>query len=239
MDSDSTNLGILYEVWAWSKRNKRTLLVLAIVVVVAGLAVWIYAWRLESAEAAANVELSNLRPTVTQAGNVTPIPAAAFLKVADEYPKTSAAVRAVLLAGGALFADGKYAEAKTQFDRFLRDNPASPFRGEAIYGSAACLEAQGRIPEAMAAFKNLVERRSAGPVVSRPKLALARLYQLQNQPELAYKLFDEVVRSEGMSSVGYQAEMGLDELKLAHPNLASARGSGLLPSIPAAQTNQP
>jgi tetratricopeptide (TPR) repeat protein len=138
-----------------------------------------------------------------------------------------------------LFGDGKYAEAKTQFDRFLREHPSSPFRSGAVYGSAACLEAQGRVPDATAAFKNIAAWRQPDPVVPRAKLALARLYQIQNQPEQAYKLFEEVFHSEGMNSVGYQAEIGLEELELSHPSLASAQPATPLPEIPTLQTNQP
>jgi tetratricopeptide (TPR) repeat protein len=239
MGPDSTQLGFLYEVWTWAQRNKRTLIVSALVVAVATLVISFNVWKQASGEAAANSELSNLRPTATAAGDVMPIPAGAFLKVVNDYPRTAAGARALLFAGATLFEDGKYAEAKTQFDRFVRDYPASPFRGEAIYGGAACLEALGRIPEAIATYESLAERRRPSPVVPRAKLALARLYQTQNQPELAYRLFDEVLRSEGMDSVGYRAEIGLDELKLSHSNLADARLTGLLPVIPTLQTNQP
>ena len=92
------------------------------------------------------------------------------MKVAATYPKSSAGARALLLAAGSLFTEGKYPEAKTQFERFTRDYPDSPFMGEALLGIAACLDAQGKTAEALAAYKDLIdrhpgdERRAAGQV---------------------------------------------------------------------------
>jgi len=239
MDAEKTNLGGFYAVLAWAERNKSKLIVFAVVVAAASLAVSFYVWKQSNVEATANIELSNLRPTATATGSLVPVPASAFLKIVNDYPKTSAAARARLWAAGALFTEGKYAEAKAQFDRFLRDYPASPFRSAALYGNAACLEAQGKLPEATAAFKDIVERRPTDPVVSRAKLALGRLYQTQNEAARAYKLFEDVARAEGMSSLGYQAEMGLEELKRSNPNLGAPAQADFSSPVPALQTNQP
>jgi len=232
-------MGTFYRVLAWAERHKQKLIVSAAVVAVAGVGVWYYVWKEANAEATAGMELSGLRPTPTAAGGLIPVPASAYLKVAEDYPKSSAAARALLLGAGALFTEGKYDEAKAHFDGLLRDYPSSPYRSEAMYGNAACLEAQGKIAEATAAFRNIVERQPMAPVVQRAKLSLARLYQTQSQVEQAYRLFEDVLRAEGMSFVGYQAEMGLEELKRSHPHLAAPPEAGLSFPVPTLGTNQP
>mgnify|MGYP001121500610 CR=1 FL=1 len=47
-------------------------------------------------------------------------------------------------AAAAYFSDAKYTEAQTQFERFVRDYRESPLLGQAMFGVAACLDAQGK-----------------------------------------------------------------------------------------------
>ena len=53
------------------------------------------------------------------------------------------------------------------------------------------------------------------------RFALARLYEAQNKPELARNLFEEVERSNPYGSLGSEAGMRLEELKLKYPKLAT------------------
>ena len=135
-----------------------------------------------------------------------------------------------------MFNEGQYADAKTHFDRFLREFPQSPLRGEALFGAAASLEAQGKSAEAATAFKDFVDRRPNDPQISRARLALARLTQAQN-PEQAWKLYEEVINAERSTSTGYQAEMGLEELRRKHPELASAAPRTGVTTVPVPALN--
>jgi TolA-binding protein len=139
--------------------------------------------------------------------------------VAAAYPKSSAGARAVLLAGGTLFVDGKYDQAKAQFEKFVREYRDTTFMGEALLGIGACLDAQNKTDEAIRAYKDLTEHHSGDPSVPQAKFALARLYEGQGKPELARTLFEDVARSEPYSSLGSESGMRLEELKLKHPEL--------------------
>src|SRR5262249_4304181 len=139
-----------------------------------------------------------------------PDSANAYLKIASEYPKSSAAARAVLLAGGSLYVDGKYSEARAQFERFRREHSESPFIGEALLGIAACHEAEGKTDDAVRGYKDLVDHHATANVIPQAKFALARLYEAQNKPELARPYFEDLTRTEPpYSSIGSEAGMRL------------------------------
>lgn len=230
MDSDITHLAGIYKLWAWIEKKKTQLTWAAVAAVVVGLGVYFYLWRKETSERTAAEQLSSLRPTQTPNGPPIPVKAADYLKVASDHPGTDAAGQAALLAGGAFYADNKYAEAKAQFDRFLREYPQSPLRGGALYGSAACLEAQGKTSEAAAAYKDIVDHHSSEPVVPRAKLALARSYEAQKQTEAAFNLYEDLATTERFSSIGVMADARLEELKRANPALA-ARSATNTPAV--------
>ena len=48
---------------------------------------------------------------------------------------------------------------------------------------------------------------------------MARLYEAQNEPEQARNLFEEVERSDPYGSLGSEAGMRLEELKMKYPKL--------------------
>jgi tetratricopeptide (TPR) repeat protein len=115
--------------------------------------------------------------------------------------------------------DGKYPEAKTQFERFRRDYAGSPFMGEALLGIAACQEAQGQTREAMTTYKEVVDRYSTDSNVPQAKFALGRLYEAQNEPEKARNYFEEVERADPYGSLGDESKMRLEDLRTKYPKL--------------------
>jgi TolA-binding protein len=218
MESEAVQLPLWQKAWAWFEANKRQTSWAAGAVVVVGLVVAFFVYRQNEAEVVASEALSNA--TLSQAtGASRGDLAEAYLKVAATYPGSQAAGRALLLAAGAFFAEGKYAEAKTQFERFNKEYSNSPFRGEALLGLAACLDAQGKPNEAATAYKDLIDRRPSDAVLPQARFALARLYEAQNKPELARNLFEDVERNNPYSSLGSEAGMRLEELKAKHPSL--------------------
>lgn len=118
--------------------------------------------------------------------------------------------------------EGKSSDAKAQFERFSREYTDSPFRGEALLGIAACLDAQGKANEAITAYKELIDRHPTDAVLPQARFALARRYEAQNKPELARTLFEEVERNNPYGSLGSEAGMRLEELKVKYPNLAAS-----------------
>ncbi len=222
MESEVAQLPLWQKAWAWFEANKKPTLwgaggLAAVILIVA-----LFIYRQGEAEIAAGEALSNIA-TAQMTGAGRGDSAEAYLKMAATYPNSRAATRALLLAAGRLFEDGKYAEAKTQFERFTREYSDSPFRGEALLGIAACLDAEGnKASEATAAYKDLIDRLPNDPVLPQAKFALARLYEAQNKPELARNLFEQVEQNNPYGSLGSEAGMRLEELKTKYPQLAAS-----------------
>jgi len=219
MESEAVQIPLWQQAWAWFETNKKQVLWGAGAVVVVGLIVSVVLYRRDEAEVASSEALSNVAIPGAAGANRGDI-ANSFIKVATMYPNSRAGARALLLAGGSLFTEGKYPEAMLQFERFTKEYTSSPFRGEALLGIAACLNAQGKTPEAAAAYKDLIDRRLSEYVLPQARFALGCCYEAQNKPELARNLFEEVERNNPSSSLGSEAGMRLEELKLKYPNLA-------------------
>ena len=90
----------------------------------------------------------------------------------------------------------------------------------AAYGVAASLEAQGKTDAALTAYQNVQSRYPKSALVDEAKLAMARLYETKNQPELALKTYDEVARPGATGSASTQAMLRKQQLLAAHPELA-------------------
>jgi tetratricopeptide (TPR) repeat protein len=219
MESDAGQIPLSHKTWAWFEANKKQTLWGAGAILVLGVIVAFFLYRQNEAEVAASEALSNVSvPQLTGAGSRGDM-AEAYLKVAAAHPNSRAAARALLLAAGSFFAESKYAEAQTQFERFKREHSDSPFMGEALLGIAACLDAQGKTREAIAAYKDLIDHRPGDVVLPQAKFALARLHEAQSEPEQARNLFEEVERTDPYGSLGDEARMRLEELKTKYPKL--------------------
>jgi tetratricopeptide (TPR) repeat protein len=216
MESDATQSAWFYQAWAWAEAHKKQVLGGAVAVVVAGLAAGLYVWQQNQKQVAANEALSHVTMGGFVSGNQEPAPEA-LLKIAADHPNTDAAGRALLLAAGELFAAGKFADAQTQFERFLRDYRDTPFAGQALYGIAVCQESQGKTAEAMAGYNNIISRRASDSVVPQAKLSLARLYESQNKLDEARNLYLELAR--GGTSYGQESGMRYEQLITQHPEL--------------------
>jgi TolA-binding protein len=143
-----------------------------------------------------------------------------FLKVAAAQSGSDAGSQAVLLAAGALFDEGKYDEARAQFNRFIRDFGASPLLSQAYLGVAASLDAQKKAPEAITAYKDVIEHHANDAVLPPAKFALAGLYLAQGKPELARMNYEDVARNYSQYLLGQEAAERLAELDAKHPELA-------------------
>ena len=239
---ESTTVGhlpISHKAWAWFEANRKPTLLGLAVLLVGGFVISLVVYRQGQKEIAASEALSSA--SLPQAPGVARTPDA-FLKVAAEYPSSQAGARAVLLAAGMLFTEGKYADARTQFDKFRRDYSDSPFMGEALLGIAASWDAQGDATKAIAAYKDLIDRRPGDYVLPQAKFALARLQEAQNQPEQARNLYEEVERTDPYGSIGDESRMRLEELKTKYPKLfatpvAPTTTTATTPATPVKSTN--
>lgn len=243
MDSEQQQIDTFYRLLGWAETNKSKIIGVLSLTILVGIVVAYFNYRSGARTTAANAALAALRGEPAPGGETKPIPAESYLKVVADYPRSSAAARALLLAGQAHFAAGKYGEAKALYDRFLAEFPTHPLRPEALYGTAVCLESEGKAAEALQKYKDVTDRHPTSPVVSRAKLALARLYQAQNQLEQAYRYAEELA-ADRFTSVGMLAGVRRDDLKRLNPALGekpatNAPAVGPAVVAPAATTNPP
>jgi tetratricopeptide (TPR) repeat protein len=230
MDSDAAQLPVFDRLEIWIGKNRTQALTGATIVVALVLIVGFYLWYKGEKETNASEALTSVSLPTGPAPRTDA--ADAYLKVAAAYPRSSAAARAVLLAGATYFTEGKYDQAKAQFEKFVREYREPTFMGEALLGIAASLDAQNKTDEAIRAYKDLTEHHSGDPAVPQAKFALARLYEAQGKPDMARTLFEDVARSEPYGSLGSEAGMRLEELKMKHPELFAAPPTAMTPEMP-------
>ena len=218
MDSEAPASLRFYNLLGQIDAHRRKIAVALIALAVVLLAVSVLKWRKQEAENAANRDLLMLTAAVTSGG--LPPGSGQLLAVANKHPHTLAAERARFLAAGALFTEGKYAEAQKQFDDIQREKSESPFAGQAALGVAACLEAQGKTTEATAKYQDIVSNYAQDPVAPPARLALARLYEMQDKPEQALKAYELLARPGAQDVWAGEAAQRREQLLAKFPNLA-------------------
>lgn len=229
----------LFELLAWVEENKKRLIIGAVTLAVVGSGIAIYRWKQDQTELAASDALLELRLPLNAPPNAKPPAADQFQKVASTFPGTTAAQRALLLAAGALFTEGKYDEAKAQFENFLQRYGDNPFAASAAYGKAASLDAQGKSDEALRAYQDVLARYPKAPMIDEARLAMARLYESKQQPQLALQTYEEMTRTNLMSSKSTEALTRKESLLAKHPELAKTSAPLATPTIglPTPSTN--
>ncbi len=211
MEQKVAQLPYFERLWAWFETNKKQALWGALIVVVVGVIVSFYFWQQSESEVNAGEALSQVLTSTAFSGGTRPESPEAYLKVASQHGGTSAGGQALLLAGEAFFAQGRYSEAQAQFQRFIREYSGNPLSAQAALGTAKCLDAQGKNEEAARAYKEAFERNPNSNIVPQAKFALARIYESQNKLDQARSLYEELARAD--TSIGNEAGMRLEELK--------------------------
>ena len=142
---------------------------------------------------------------------------ARLLGVAQQHAGAPAAVHATLLAGRELFAAGKFAEARAQFDK--ASNERSVLGAIALYGVATCIDAEKGGAEALAAYQSVISHPAAALVAGSARLGKARVHESLNQHREALALYDELVKDKDREVAGDASRLRAALLK-AHPELA-------------------
>jgi TolA-binding protein len=214
----------IYDLLAWFEVNKMKVATVAIVLVLVGFAIATIRYMREQKELRASGELLALRATLTPNTNNPSVSASALTKVAQEYSGTAAAERAKLLAAGALYSEGKYAEAEAAFKAFQTEFPNSEWRATAAYGVATAQEAQNK-PEALASYQSVATGFAKSAVADDAKLALARIHEQKNQPADALRIYNELLTPRAGAPEGEPphrvASQRKEALLRAHPELAT------------------
>ena len=196
------------------------------VIAVAAMLISYSSWQREQRTITASKLLTELMMSPARAGADNQ-PADAFLKVAAEYPGTPAGRRAWLQGAALLFEAGRYADAQTQFQKFLDAHPDSYFVSQAELGLATSLDAQGKLELAAKAYQQVINTASDPIMASTAKFDLAQIDERQNKLTDAMNLYEDIMRNNPNSSLASEAGLRAMELK---PKLPATP----LPAAPAA-----
>lgn len=195
MDSKAPPSAGIYDVLGWFETNKKRVAMGAVAGVVVGLVVGFWVWQnsqqaVEAEEALAQVRMPFSPMEPPQSGT-----AEALVQVARDYSDTPAAAKALLRAGTVYFGDGNYAKAREQFDAYLRNPGETPWIPQAVFGVAASLDAENKVPEAITKYKDFIERYSGDPSADQARFNLARLYERNNQSQQALEVLSKMMSS--------------------------------------------
>ena len=181
---------------------------------------YLYQYEHEQRETEASRALTDLRSLADRAaGGLPQVKAEDYRRIATAYKGTDAARQAAFLAAGAMFTEGRYEEARAEFDKFAREPGKDPLVASAAFGAAAALESLRRPDEALAAYQNVVNRYPNDPVAAQAKLALGRLHEAKGQPEAALKIYQEMSKPGAMSAWAGDFVRRQDELLRRNPQL--------------------
>jgi predicted negative regulator of RcsB-dependent stress response len=203
----------------WLELNRKPLLIGVAVVCVVVIGSMVVRHNRQQAEIAANTALLELTPPTRGADAATPPKAADLLKLADDNAGRAAAGRARFLAAGRLYAEGKHAEARAQFEQVEREAPEGFFASTSALGIAASLDAENKSAEAMASYQRVITAFKDEPAAAHAKLAKARLHEAAGQFKEALALYDEIGKGQSSMVALQSAMMARSQLLTAHPEL--------------------
>ena len=218
---DATTLFLL-KLWPWVEANKNRLIGGAVIAVIAIFIIWFVACQRDSKEIAAGQAMTQV--LLSSSGSS----ADAYLQIAQQHPGTAAGRRAQLQGAAALFDAGKFADAQTQFQKFLDANPDSEFSGQAALGVAASLDAQDKTDLAVGAYQRAISSSSDAMVVSAAKFGMARIEESQGRLNDALVLYQGVASANPGGSLGSEATMRLMDLR----NKLPAATPATTPKVP-------
>jgi predicted negative regulator of RcsB-dependent stress response len=219
MESGTPPSAGFYNFLGWLETNRQRVAIGLVVLVGLGLIAGFIAWRSGQTEIEAEQALSAVRmpfvPTETPAAGT----AETLVKVADEYPKTLAAAKALLRAGTVYFDQGNFTKAQEQFDKFLRNHDKTSWVPQAVFGIAACLDAQNKTAEAISKYNDFIKNYPSDPAADQARLNLARLYERSNQPALALDVLKKLTEQGPQTQAAGEAQERMRELFAKHPSL--------------------
>jgi len=184
----------LYDFYGWLHTNRKRVLAGTVVVAVIAAVVGFVMWSNNQKEASASQALLSSPSLLGTAVPGDPSAARGLLTISQDYSGTSAGGAAQMLAARELYLGGKYAEAQEEFTKFIAAHSSSPLVPQANVGIAACMEAQGKVSDAVQQYKKITSLYSTSPNIIIPiKLTLGRLSEADNKPDQAVGFYKDLV----------------------------------------------
>ncbi len=221
MESGTPPSAGFYDFLGWLEKNKQRVAIGAGAVVLLAIIIGLFVWRSGQREMDAEQALSSVRASVVPGELPAPGMAESVAKIAEDFPKTPAAAKALLRAGTLYFDQNNFTKAQEQFDKLLRDYGDTAWVPQAVYGIAACLDAQNKPTEAIAKYNDFIRAYPSDPAAEQARLNLARLYEQTKQPALALDVLRKMTEGQqaGFSPGASEAQERLRELYAKNPSL--------------------
>ena len=202
----------IYKLWPWIEENRKQIIIGAVAIVAVVLVYSFISYRHDQGEITAGQAMTHAALQAQERTTTSDELAKAYLAVATDHPGTAAATRAQLQGATGLFEAGQYADAQTQFQKFLDANPDSPLKATATFGVAASLEAQGQAAQALTFYQRVAD--DADPSTLLPaKFAVARLDEQAGRPADALTYYEAVASAGGNTQLGAEAGIRAIQLK--------------------------
>ena len=213
MELQDAPAAYIFKLWPKIEANWKRIALGGGVIVVAALLISFYSWQREQKEIYAGKALTQFMMTAPR--NVSGSQQAdSFLKIAADYPGTVAGQRAWLQGAAMLFVMGRYADAQTQFQKFLDAHPDNSFTAEAALGLATSLDAQGKNDLAASAYQRVINSPSDATAATSAKFALAQIDERLGKFTDALNLYEDILRYNANGSMGSEAGLRAMELKM-------------------------
>ncbi|HTD66953.1 MAG TPA: tetratricopeptide repeat protein [Candidatus Limnocylindria bacterium] len=231
MDSDAPPSAGFYNFLGWFETNKKRVAIGAGVVLFVGIVAGIWAWRSSERQIEAEEALSLVRMPANPLESPAPGTADALAKVAEEYPKTQAAGKALLRSGAVYFGEANYAKAREQFEKYMREFGETPWVPEAVFGVAASFDAENKTAEAINKYNDFLKSYSSDPAADQARLNLARLYEHTKQPALALEVLTKMANAQPGTPPPAEVQEKLRELYTKYPSLIASNPAPARPQM--------
>jgi predicted negative regulator of RcsB-dependent stress response len=202
-----------YKLWPWFEANRIRIIWGGGVIVVAAGLISFYSWQRDQKEIVAGKALTQVMRSIPRNATASQ-QADLYLKIITDYQGTSAGQRALLQGAAMLFEAGRYADAQTQFQKFLDIHPDSFFAAQAALGVATSLDAQDKTDAAAGVYQRIINSYSDAVAVDSARFALAQINERQGKLAEAVNLYEAIVRYNPNGSLGSEAGLRLMELKM-------------------------
>lgn len=159
------------------KADKIKYLIIALVVVAVAAVVIVSSQRRSANTRAAEAGNAVFQSMIDMTSKPENESAAAFAKAADQYAGLPAGAQARMIEFSMLYRENDYAGAERAARDFLKAYPQNPMRLRAQMALGQSLVMQNKLPEAIAAFRQVVATGDAG-LMPEAKLALAQSLEL-------------------------------------------------------------
>ncbi len=210
----------LFKLWPWFEANKTRLMAAGGIVIVAAGVIYFYTWQQNQKQITAGQALTQLMLSDQRSAGPGQ-QASLFLKIARDYPNTTAGERALLQSATLLFEAGNYADAQTQFQEFLNQYPSSFFAAQASLGLASSQDAQGKADLAAGTYQRIYNTYTEEMPVNMARFGMAQINERQGKVTDAINLYQDIMRAMPNSPLAAEAGLRIMELKIKQPSAST------------------